>query len=86
MRYPERSLARTHREPPCSGGLEAPAAYQDSVPDVYPHRADELAEQAKCLQIRLAEAEDELRVVRHAVGRPGRVERQLDLDLLDPGQ
>ena len=31
---------------------------------------------------RLTEAEDELRVVRHAVGRPGRVERQLHLDLL----
>ena len=33
----------------------------------------------------LAEPE-ELRVVGHAVGRPGWVERQLDLDLLDPGQ
>ena len=33
----------------------------------------------------LAEPEDELRVVGHAVGRPGWVERQLDLDLLDPG-
>ena len=34
----------------------------------------------------LSEAEDELGVVRHAVGCPGRVEGQLDLDLLDPGE
>src|SRR5581483_11653309 len=32
-----------------------------------------------------AEAENELRVVRHAVGRPRRVERQLALDRADAG-
>src|SRR6185437_13193565 len=32
---------------------------------------------------RLAEAENELRVVGHLVRRPGRVERQLQLDVLD---
>src|SRR3954454_2657745 len=42
--------------------------------------------QAELLSARLAEAEDELRVVGHLVRRPRRVPRELDLDVLDAGQ
>ena len=35
--------------------------------------------------VRLADAEDELGVVGHALRRPGRIPGELDLDVLDPG-
>ena len=80
-----RRAARGRRSPRLRRRHRFPAG--DEL-DLAPRRLGRIGvtrrEQMHNLPGHLAEAEDELRVVGHPVRRPRRVERQLELDVLDP--